>query len=307
MNFRLKELSIVLAVGVSLGLSGGIAQASSENNAAAQYSCEDCEGEVWRLIRLSRGGSGDASALVAMAYASGEGMEQNHERAAHFIERGVRQGSAVALFIKSDWYERGYVVENNEQKAASYLKRAADMHYPPAAYKLAAALLSKKDADHEYATSLLIHAANKTHVESMFLLARLLHTGTVVEQDLKEAADLYARAVLGGHNNARSYLREITAVLAAEASDEQQKAYVNELEQVQNIERIQVTGQRFSIDNSLSVAIRRLEATGMYDTRSIGSRIRGVSCEQSGQNCSVQRAEGSGAMSLSDLIQGVTN
>lgn len=307
MNFRLKELSIALALGVSLSLSGGVAHASSVNNHAAAYNCEDCEGEIWRLIRLSRGGSGDASALVAMAYASGEGMEQNHDRAAHFIERGVRQGSAVALFIKSDWYERGYVVQSNPDKAASYLKRAADMNYPPAAYKLAVALLSRTDADHEYATDLLIGAANKTHVDSMFMLARLLHTGTVLEQDLNEAADLYARAVLGGNNNARSYLRELTAVLAAEATDEQEKAYVEELEQVQNIERIQITGQRFSIDNSLSIAIRRLEGTGMYDTRSIGSRIRGVSCEQTGQNCSVQRAEGSGAMSLSDLVQGVTN
>src|SRR5690554_4315468 len=63
--------------------------------------CEnnECESVMRQFNRLSRGGSGDASALVAVGFANGEGFERDKQEAERYIKLGVRQGSGLAAYI----------------------------------------------------------------------------------------------------------------------------------------------------------------------------------------------------------------
>lgn len=92
----------------------------------------DCDKELSELERLARKGSGDAAAVVALAYASGDGVEQDFGKAKEFIEHGVRKRNPLAMFVMADWYARGFVLPQNTEQAQLWLDRAAEkaMHQP---------------------------------------------------------------------------------------------------------------------------------------------------------------------------------
>lgn len=114
------------------------------------------------------------------------------------------------------------------------------------------------------------------------------------------AAELYKRLVLSGQTSARPYLQQITEQLA---EDQQHHTLVADLREVDNIEVIRVSGQQLQASNMLGGLVRRLSQSGQYDSRSVGTRIRGLSCEQTGSNCSSTRPE-RGASSLNEVLTG---
>ncbi len=259
----------------------------------------ECEAEMRRLIRLARNGSGDAAALVAMAFASGDGLEQDDKEAERFIRIGVRYRSAIATFLMSDWYRNGFILEQNEEEADKLLEQAVALNHPPALYQKATQLFaSDNPEDFEEAMTLLQQASDENLVNAMFLLGRMRQIGAGVEQDLVEAGELYRKLIIAGVDDARPYLREVTEDLEAIGANDQTIA---RFASTQNIERISVTGSAFRVNTQLTGIVRRLNASGLYDSRSIGSRIRGVTCEQSGSQCTVTRPS-SEASSLSDIV-----
>ncbi|GHG62052.1 hypothetical protein GCM10010919_07040 [Alishewanella longhuensis] len=261
----------------------------------------DCSKELRRLIRLARGGSGDAAAFVAMAYATGDGLEQNTEQAIRYLRMGVRQRNPMAVNLMSDWLRNGFMVEQDLTEAARLLEQAVKLNYAPAQYNKALQLLQSEDPEQlPEAVNLLEQATSQKLSSAMLLLAQLKQHGVGVEQDLPGAAELYKRLVLSGQHNAKPYLHEVTSQLAA---DSEHSALVAELREVENIEIIRVSGQQFQTSNMLEGLVKRLSATGQFDTRSVGSRIRGVSCEQSGSNCASIRPE-RGASSLNEVLSG---
>ena len=261
----------------------------------------DCSKELRRLIRLEWSGSGDAAALVAMAYATGDGLEQSNEQAIRYLRMGVRQRNAMAVFLMSDWLRNGFMLEQDLAESQRLLELAVDLKYAPAQYARALQLLQTEQDDQlPEAINLLELATEQRLASAMLLLAQLKQHGAGVEQDLPGAAELYRKLVLAGQVSARPYLQEVTALLAV---DQQHQTLVEELRQVENIEVIRVTGQALQANNMLEGIVRRLSATGQYDSRSIGSRIRGVSCEQSGSNCGVIRPDSSSG-SISEALAG---
>lgn len=283
----------------NLSASAFTAVAASQASSPVCDSAE-CEAEMRRLIRLARNGSGDAAALVAMAFASGDGLEQSDKEAERFIRIGVRYRSAIATFLMSDWYRNGFVLEQNPAEADKLLEQAVALNHPPALYQKATQLFaSDNPEDFEEAITLLELASEENLVNAMFLLGRMKQIGAGIEQDLLGAGELYRKLIIAGVDDARPYLREVTADLEASGANDQTVA---RFASTQNIERISVTGSAFRINSQLTGIVRRLTASGQYDSRSIGSRIRGVSCEQSGSACTVTRP-GSEASSISDIIE----
>lgn len=259
----------------------------------------ECEAEMRRLIRLARNGSGDAAAIVAMGFASGDGLEQNDAEAERFIRIGVRYQSAIATFLMSDWYRNGFILEQNDEEADKLLEQAVALNHPPALYQKATQLFaSDNPEDFEEALILLEQASAANLVNAMFLLGRMKQIGAGIDQDLEGAGELYRQLIIAGVDDARQYLREVTSDLESTGANEE---VIARFASTQNIERISVRGSAFRVNTQLTGIVRRLTASGQFDSRSIGSRIRGVTCEQSGSNCAVTRPDNT-ATSVSDIV-----
>jgi hypothetical protein len=300
----------LLASSISLALFGINAQAQTLSTTmlittAAQTServCDspECPGELRRLIRLARTGSGDAAAIVAMACASGDGLELCDKEAERFVRIGVRYNSPIATYLMSDWHRNGFVLEQNEQEADRLLDIAVNLGHPPAQYRKALMLFSTDSAeDFNEALTLLEAASEQNLVTAMMLLGRMKQVGAGVDEDLVGAGELYRKLIIAGVNDARGYLREVTREL--EARDDSNNEVINRFADTTNMEVITVRGSAFRVNTQLTGIVRRLTASGNYDSRSIGSRIRGVTCEQSGSNCVVNRPDPTAA-SLDDVI-----
>jgi len=298
MKFLISSSLIVLSLLAAPANANG-----ASRNAEANKICTDtdCSRELRRLIRLARDGSGDAAAFVAMAYATGDGLEQNTREAVRYLRMGVRQRNAMAVFLMSDWLRNGFMVEQDLAEADRLLDQAVQLNHSPAQYAKALQLLQTEDPAYlPEAIKLLELSAEKKLSTSMLLLAQLKQHGVGIEQDLPGAAELYKRLVLSGQHNAKPYLQEVTTLLA---NDSQHALLVKDLREVENIEVIRVSGQQMQVNNMLEGLVNRLNASGQFDSRSVGSRIRGVSCEQTGSNCSSTRPE-RGASSLNEVLTG---
>lgn len=304
MKLSLLCSGIVLAL-ASVSFNPVAAETAMTNPIAG--SCEEisCEKEMRQLVRLARGGSGDAAAIVGMAYASGDGLEQNNKEAERYLRIGVRYNSPVAMYILSDWYLNGHIVEQDINESVRLLDLAIRAEYAPAIYKRAIQLLSINQPDTiAEGIELLEQAADQNLMSAMFALARLKHTGVGTEQDLYGAAELYRQLMMAGHTDARHHARQISRELAELEGTNNSDEMIARLQEAEGMERISVVGTRMNVHGRLDNIARRLAATGRYDTRSIGSRIRGVSCEDTGTNCGVTRPE-AGQGSLNEVLTGV--
>ena len=303
----LKQCLVSVAIATALFAAGATLPAQATPiavaaSAAGERVCEtsECSAELRRLIRLARNGSGDAAAIVAMAFASGDGLEQSNSEAERYIRIGVRHRSAIATFLMSDWHRNGFVLEQNESEANRLLEEAVKLNHAPAQYQKALMLFSTDNPeDFNEALSLLEAASEQNLVNAMLLFARMQQLGAGIEQDLPAAGELYRKLIIAGVDEARGFMREVTRSL--EAQDGANGELIERFANTAEMERISVTGSAMRVNTQLTGIVRRLTASGNYDSRSIGSRIRGVTCEESGSNCVINRPD-STASSLSDVI-----
>nr|WP_206663267.1 sel1 repeat family protein [Ningiella ruwaisensis] len=271
---------------------------------AQQKYCQDdaCKAEMRNLTELARNGSGRAAAFVAMAYASGDGLELNHEKAEHFVKSGVRFRDPVATYLMADWLNSGFVLEQDIEESQRLLSRAVDYAYAPAMYQKALqALNSEQTGNLSGAIALLEKAAEQKHMDSMFLLARLKQSGTVTEQDLSGAGKLYKALVMARHPKAKDYLVQVIEELD---SKDLNRDLVADLKSVEDIEVIEVEGQKIELANMLDGLVEDLNESGKFNRNSVGSRIRGVSCAESGLCASKSPSDDPQASSVTELMSG---
>jgi len=288
---------------ISVFLLGTVSDVQAANRNGTKY-CEDeaCKVEMNNLIKLAKNGSGRAAALVAMAYATGDGLEEDAEKAERFLKRGVRYRDPVATFMMYGWLREGFVVEKNIEKSDEMLDRAIKLEYAPAMYRKALAIFKSEDDEKiSEAVELLENASEQKNMDAMFLLARLKQTGTATPKDLEGAADLLTTLTRARHPSAKTHLVE---VVNESAGTEQHAELVANLRAVEDIEVIEVRGQRMQVGLMLDGLVNRLRESGQYDANSIGSRIRGVSCAQAAYCVSVSTDAAPGASSAAELLSG---
>ena len=287
----------------------------------SQFICDDdkCVNDLRLLHRLSRFGSMDSHTILGVAYATGDGLEQDIKHGVGRLKIAIRHGHAPAMLVMSDWYRDGTYVDADPQQSQKYLDMAIDAGYPPALYRSALTKLQNGDPQQvSEAVTLLEEASERQLVSAMYLLARLKYVGGLVEYDLIGAADLFRRLSLAGHEEAPTYLREIIAELKATEREEalatlraeEQDAeplnvelYIANLESALDIERIQVYGQTFNfeIESPLTHIARRLDYSARYQRGSM-MRIRTATCSDS-MGCVVVQPR-SGQRSLNEALTG---
>lgn len=309
MNRTLIAVTVLLATSSITSFSPTAIASQASSNSQQVCADKDCTTEMRKLMRLARNGSGDAAAIVAMAYATGDGLEQDSKEALRYLRLGVRHRNAMATYLMSDWLRNGFMVEQDLAEADKLLDLAVAQKYSPAQYQKAMLLLqTEEEIAVAQAVTLLEAASEQKLVNAMYLLARFKHEGIATEQDLPGAAELYRYLVMSGHNESRPHMQSLMSELRqASTADAGQSAdhseLLSRLQDADNVEVIQVVGSVNQTNTMLDGMVRRLNATGRYDNRSVGSRIRGVSCEQSGSNCGVIRADSSSG-SISEALSG---
>lgn len=289
------------AISVVLPLSSHASEQPEQVAGISVCEQDECTNDLRKLRRLARYGSGDAAAVIALAYASGEGYEHDPEEAIRFLQQGVRYNSAMAMFLQSDWYRRGFLLPQDEAKANELLDKAVAESYAPAIHQKAAFLIqTHQDENIAEAVAILQEAAEQRHMDSMYLLARLQQFGLGTEQDLPAAGRAFRSLAINGYPNARQQLNDVIQQLQ---QDDEQQELIAYFEEVDNIEVIQVVGQRNQLNTQLGHLARQLDNSGQFIRGTTGSRIRGSSCENSGSPCAVIAPDRSSS-SINEMLTG---
>lgn len=275
-----------------------------------------CQSDFKKLERMALYGSGEAATVVAVAYATGDGVEQDIKKARRHMKQAVRWREPMGLHQMSGWLRQGFVFEQDISKADELLDRAVKLEFSPALTDKAKLLLTQDTAVADaQAIDLLQQANDQNYSPARYLLAELFASGVAVESDLGQAGALYKNLALKGYADARQRLDEIiivmeqmTAQLDPELTATVQPVLAN-LKQIDDIEVIKVRSQQFNPNSELSSMVSQLDQTGVFRRGASGSRIPGNICGRGTAMCrtTYDRHTGNagGAASVGDLLGGM--
>ncbi|MCF4010165.1 tetratricopeptide repeat protein [Rheinheimera sp. UJ63] len=296
MRTYLKYLLVTSVIVMMLPLRAETIATSSAGLICAEASCQN---KITTLHRMARFGSFEAMTLLSMIYATGDGREQDPKKALSFLQRAVNHKHPMAVFMLSEWYREGFVVEQDLAQADALLTQSASLKHAPALYKKALLLLSQPDTDNVLeGMTLLEQASELRSVDAMFLLARLKQKGIYTETDVPAAAQLFKRLVLSGHNESRAFLTESIALLTPKPDA---KELVADLQQSLDIEVIKVVGHDISPDSVLIGFVDTLQSKGLY-TRGSMNKIKTTQCNGASLCYSIKPERGQ--FTLGQVISG---
>ncbi|WP_194757409.1 tetratricopeptide repeat protein [Aliidiomarina indica] len=279
-------MKLPIIVGLSLVLSSVFA--ISPVAAGERCDTESCRAQIERFQRYAQNGSFEAMLILAVAYANGEGVEQDIDEARKWMKESIRLRNPQAFHVKSSWRRHGVVFPQDLERADHFRDRAIELGFAPAMYEKAIDLLRANQQVDE-ALELLSEAAEQGHPESMYAVARFYEEGVLGEQDLRAAGEIYKHLAVVGHGDARSRLRAIAEEF--EQQSEEGQSIARQLREYENMERIEVRAMTGSLEDRLAQMNDLLFKH--FDNRPpSGTRIRRAhAC--SGFGCSViyQRGE----------------
>lgn len=255
---------------------------------------ELCQTDFVKLEKMAWYGSGMAATIVATAYATGEGVPQDVNKARRHIKQAARWREPMGMHVMSNWLRAGFILEQDIDKADVWLERAIRAGYLPAAYDKAKLLLQQNNpqADQQ-AIALLQTAEQGFYLPARYLLAKLYVAGIGVESDLVQAAQLFKKLALQDYEDSRQHFSELLQVLEAVSqqdaiADPQLLSVVSELKTAGEIEVIRIYGQQFNTESELSNVRQQLAASGLYQPgANTSSRIPGNLCGRGTGLCSV--------------------
>ncbi len=278
--------SLLLALVISFS-TNVFAQEVLNTNEWAETECSSaqCSEDMKRLVKFSLNGSPDAQVIVALAYANGEGIEQNLDLARQHLKRALRNNDPRAWYIYSNWLKKGISVEVDLVEAEYAFQRALRQDHPSALYEQAVRKLNLEGGENQEVVDWLERAAKQNHQPSQYLLAQLLASGVGVPADVDRAVILFNRLSRFNYKESRERL---AALVESEAIQEQTlTALQSESSPYENVERISVSGTRITMESYISELASTLDDMRVYDGVSTGSNIRGQVCGQGTAQCSV--------------------
>ena len=147
------------------------------------------------------------------------GLESDPETGIALLERAGEQGFAPALMELAYLFDGALVIDNQEvvakdqARALSYLVKAAQVGNSLAQNAAGERILMGVgvEADPAGAVDFFIAAARQSYPNAFFNLGQMHQTGIGLEQNLEEAAKLYAKALELGVEEAREPLLAVCA------------------------------------------------------------------------------------------------
>lgn len=289
---RVTKLWLAMALASAVAMAP--VYANTETSIPGFCQSSDCESDFKKLEKMAHYGSGEAATVVAVAYATGEGVEQDIKKARRHMKQAVRWREPMGLHQMSVWLRRGFVFEQDISRADELLDRAVKAEFAPALTDKAKLLLAEDTPATDEQAIALLEQANELHYSpARYLLAQLLASGVAVESDLGRAGVLYKNLALKGYADSRQRLNEIINVMEKMTAqpDPELTALVQpvlaDLKQVDDIEVITVRGQQFNVNSELSNIVTQLDSLDLYRRGNTGSRIPGNICGSGASSCNV--------------------
>lgn len=275
--FSFSRIAGALVIPVSaLLFSVNSSQAVAEE---AACTTQECQQQMEKLRRLAWHGSPEAQVIAAAAMVSGDGLEKNVRQGRLYLKQAMRSKHPVAWYTYAIWRMNGTAYEQDTGKALEAMKYAADeLDYPPAMYYLAARSIIEQ-TDSAEAIAYLKEAAAGNHYDAQYLYAQLLVSGIGVEQDLGLAAELFNQLRLRQFKDSEALFEQTMEQIQSVVPTARYTAMVEQFRAppAGDVEVIEVTGQRVSVDEMALTMVDYIEAAGLYDGSGISS-IPGQVC-----------------------------
>lgn len=134
--------------------------------------------ELWRP--LAESGNVEAQFGLGVIYNDAMGVEQDYAEANYWFLRAAEQGYAAAQYNLGNAYKHGTGMPSDPQLAVIWWRKAAEQDFPPAQFNLGSALIE----------------------------------GSGTPRDHSAGLAWYRRAAANGHQQAQTFLDEITAAPA---------------------------------------------------------------------------------------------
>jgi len=287
--------SLITALVMLLTAVMDTAAAPLQGNDDAECGSNQCSEAMQQLVKFSRNGSVDAQVIVAVAYANGDGVQQDLTLARQHLKRALRNNDERAWHIYSQWLRAGIGYDINLVTANRALDRAADRGYVPALYERAIRQFSEQASDNSQVVDDLERAAAKLHKPAMYLLAQIKAAGLGVALDQQGASKLYGYLARSDYQQSRQRLQ---LLLGDEddidgAAEQLATALVSDLAgpqydpEQQSIEVITVSASRIDTEEYIIDLADIIDQQKLFDGRSTGTRIPGQVCGQGVAQCRV--------------------
>ena len=150
-------------------------------------------------------GDAEAQSILGVLYYSGNGVEQDHAKAAEYFRLAANQGSALAQSTLGVLYDIGKGVEQDHAEAAKWFRLAAKQGETRAQFNLGVLYYSGKgvEQDHAEAAKWFRLAAEQGSAGAQFNLGGLYYNGRGVEQNHAEAVKWFRLAAEQGDAQAQ--------------------------------------------------------------------------------------------------------
>ena len=175
---------------------------------------KDLKGGAELVQQAAEGGDSFAQMQMGFICALGWGVPPSYPNARKWHKRAAEDGKQPhSLFVLGEYYWVGKGVKKDDKKAIGYLKRAAELNEPVAAYNLGKILLDGSDKtkpDGPQACRYLEQGAQLGVLESKVLLAKQYFFGLGdIPCDLEKARKWFLEAAKEGDATAEYYLGRI--------------------------------------------------------------------------------------------------
>jgi len=231
------------------------------------FLCEtvECKIRLNKLKQYARNGSSHAQEIIATAYLTGEGFEQNSKKAISYFTKSMKQGSGRSAWFLFAMHHYGMGIDKDEVKAKEYLDFAVNKKEKLALFYKGASLLID-DINSQEALALLTQASDLKERNATYLLADY-YSQQPTDSDKEKAAMLFLELKVKDFKDSAYRYTMLMDLLPTKS-----KAVV--FQHDSTIERITITGRKLPVIEQLDHAIASL--ADVYDSPSaMGTRIRG--------------------------------
>ncbi len=155
-------------------------------------------------------GDAEAQCNLAVCYALGQGVSQDHAEAAKWYRRAAEQGVALAQYQLALCCYQGQGVPKNDLEAFKWLSKAAEAGVPYAEFIIGTYYRNGKIVQLDYSKAAKWHwkAAVQGVAGAQVELGKLYSLGLGVPKDQRRAAELFRRAADQGYADGQSFLAD---------------------------------------------------------------------------------------------------
>lgn len=130
-----KITHILIYAAIFIGFASSYASADVKRGIDA-YKTGDFETAEWEFLDSAKQGIVEGQVNVAILYENGQGVTQDHLKAAYWYEKAASQGDKTSMFVLGEFYTKGLGIDKDLSHAIIWYNRAANLGELSAQYAL---------------------------------------------------------------------------------------------------------------------------------------------------------------------------